>query len=142
LSRSFQEPLPRREVIVLVEDVDKALMKALQYARDLGPDAACAIHVDVDPQQTDRLWAMWDAHRIDFPLEVVDAPDRDLVSAVQRAVGRHRRDDTDTTVLVPKRIYRSVWSRILHDRSSRDVFHALEHLGHVHQAVVPYRLRR
>lgn len=142
LSQSLQHPLPRRQVLVLVEDVDKALMGALQYARDLAPDAARAIHINIDPEQAERVRRLWDLHQIDFPLEVIDAPDRDLLSAVQAAVRRHQRDDTDTTVLVPKRVYRSAWSRLLHDQSAREVFHAIEHLEHVHQAVVPYYLRR
>ena len=49
------------------------------------------------------------------PLEVVDAPDRNLLATTQATIAELVRPDTEVTVLVPKRRYATLWRRVLHD---------------------------
>ena len=57
------------------------------------------------------------------PLEVVDAPDRNLLATTQATIAELVRPDTEVTVLVPKRRYATLWRRI--DNSSAGLVRAL-----------------
>jgi putative oxidoreductase len=94
-------PRPRHEVIVLLDDLDKAAARALGYARTLRPLAVTALHVAVDPDHARALAEQWARLGLDVPLEVISCPDRDLPSAVRQALTERMRPDTAVTVLIP-----------------------------------------
>ncbi|HEY6706467.1 MAG TPA: hypothetical protein VJB61_02610 [Actinomycetota bacterium] len=102
-SQRLAPPKPRHEVVVLIEDLDQAALSALQYARQLNPLTITALHVAVDPDHARELGRLWAKVHIPFPLELVDAPDRNLLAAVEEAVAERVRSDTEVTVLVPRR---------------------------------------
>jgi hypothetical protein len=76
------------------------------------------------------------------PLEVVDAPDRNLLATTQATIAELVRPDTEVTVLVPKRRYATLWRRVLHDNSSAGLVRALGDLDGVNVTIVPFRLGR
>jgi amino acid transporter len=135
-------PKPRHEVIVLVEDLDRATIGALQYARQLNPLSITAVHVAIDPDHARELAALWSKVHIPIPLEVVDAPDRNLLAAVEETVLELVRPDTEVTVLIPKRTFNSLWRRVLHDRTAEGVFKVLGAMDNVNVTIVPFRLGR
>ena len=49
-------------------------------------------------------------------------------------------DDTQLTVLVPRREYTKLWHRLLHDRSSNAIAAALDEVPHCNVTIVPYQL--
>src|SRR6266567_3034094 len=77
-SQRLAPPKPRHEVVVLLEDLDRAAIGALQYARQLNPLHITAIHVALDPDHARRLAGLWARINLPVPLEVVDCPDRNL----------------------------------------------------------------
>src|SRR6266699_2383529 len=79
-------PRPRHEVIVLLDDLDKAAARALGYARTLRPLSVTALHVAVDPVHARGLAEQWAQLGLDVPLEIVSCPDRDLPGAVRQAL--------------------------------------------------------
>ena len=135
-------PKPRHEVVVLIEDLDQAALVALQYARQLNPLHLIALHVAVDPDRARELCALWTRVRIPVPLEVVDAPGRNLLATARAAVEELVRSDTEVTVVVPKRSFTGFWRRLLHDNSSAGLFKALGSLDGVNVTIVPFRLGR
>jgi len=135
-------PKPRHEVVVLIEDLDQAALAALQYARQLNPLHLIALHVAVDPDRARELCALWTRVRIPVPLEVVDAPGRNLLATARAAVEELVRSDTEVTVVVPKRSFTGFWRRLLHDNSSAGLFKALGSLDGVNVTIVPFRLGR
>jgi amino acid transporter len=139
-SQRLAPPKPRHEVVVLVEDLDRATLGGLQYARQLNPLSITAVHIAVDPDHARELAQLWTKVHIPIPLEVVDSPDRNLLAAVEETVAELVRPDTEVTVLVPKRGYSKFWHRILHDRTALGVFKVLGEMDNVNVTIVPFRL--
>src|SRR6266511_3202761 len=117
-SQRLAPPKPRHEVVVLVEDLDQATLAALQYARQLNPLSITAVHIAIDPDHARELSHLWSKVQIPVPLEVVDAPDRNLLATVEETVAERVRPDTEVSVLLPKRSFSNFWNRILHDRTA------------------------
>src|SRR6266496_4341041 len=117
-SQRLAPPKPRHEVVVLVENLDQATLAALQYARQLNPLTVTAVHIAIDPDHARELSALWARVNIPIPLEVVDAPDRNLLATVEETVAERVRPDTEVSVLIPKRSFSKFWHRILHDRTA------------------------
>ena len=69
-------------VVVLVDRLDLATARALQYARTLTPDDLRAVHFDIASQAARKLEEEWG--RLGFssiPLDIVECPDRRLSRA-------------------------------------------------------------
>ena len=136
-------PKPRHEVVVFMEGLDRASLGALQYATELRPLAITALHVAVDPDAARRLAKLWAKVQIPIPLEVVDCPDRNLLACTERDIHERIRDDTEITVLVPRRRFANRWHQLLlHDRTSTGLVRVLDDLNNVNVTIVPFRLGR
>jgi len=141
-SHRLAPPKPRHEVVVLVEDLDRATIGALQYARQLNPLSITAVHIAIDPDHARELATLWSKVHLPIPLEIVDAPDRNLLATVEEVVAELVRPDTEVSVLIPKRTFSSAWRRVLHDRTAEGVFKVLGEMDNVNVTIVPFRLGR
>jgi hypothetical protein len=138
-SRRLAPPKPRHEVLVLTQDLDRALLAALRYARQLSPLAITATHIAVDPDHARELTRLWARSNIPVALEVVDSPDRNLIAAWEATVTDRLRPDTAVSVVLPDRSYSSLWYRILRgDRTAQAVSRALSSRD-VALSVVPFQ---
>jgi len=134
-------PRPRHEVVVLIEGLDRASLGALQYATELRPLSITALHVAVDPDRARWLCKLWAKVRIPIPLEVVDCPDRNLLATTERDLHERVREDTEISVLVPRRRFASRWHQlVLHDRTSAGLVRVLGDLDNVNVTIVPFQL--
>lgn len=147
LSRDAQQamsaPILRyHTVLVLIEKLDRSAALAMQYARALHPDDIKAVHIAVDRLTGRELsdeWAALPLSRI--PLEIVDCPDRRINRSVLEVVTEAASTgDTEVTVLIPRRVYPRFWHRLLHDRTSDSIAHALADVSHANVTFVPYRV--
>jgi Amino acid permease len=129
-------PKPRHEVLVLVDGLDRAVLQALQFARELNPLSLTALHVAADPAAASRLAELWAGLPLTVPLEVVHCPDRDLVDCATDAVAERVRSDTEVTVLLPRHGDRGGFRRLLHDQTGQHLFAALNRLAGVNVAIV------
>src|SRR6266540_2497153 len=141
-SQRLAPPKPRHEVVVLLEDLDRAAIGALQYARQLNPLHITAVHVALDPDHARRLAGLWARINLPVPLEVIDCPDRNLLGCAHQTIAELVRPDTEVTVLVPKRGFAKFWHRVLHDRSSTGLFKVLGNIDGVNVVIVPFRMGR
>jgi hypothetical protein len=137
------EPLLRRHVVVvLVDALDMATARAIQYARTLTPDDLRAVHFDVDDRATRRLEEEWNRLQLArLPLDIVVCPDRRLSrAAVELVAGAVADGDTECTVLLPRRGFHSAWQRLLHDRTADRLAEVLSQVPHVSATIVPFNL--
>jgi amino acid transporter len=134
--------LDRHVVLVLIDQLDLAAARAIQYARTLMPDELRAVHFVLDPQRAEELadeWRRLGLTRI--PLELRQCSDRLLdraaiaVTAEALADGR-----TEVSVLLPDRRYPGWWHRILHDRTAESIAEQVSRLAHANVTRVPYHL--
>ena len=129
-------------VVVLVDGLDAADARAIQYARTLMPEQLRAVHFDIDPWRTSGLVHDWSELGLSrFPLEIIECPDRRVArAAVELAAEIVADGDTELTVLVPRREYDKAWHRLLHDRSSTAISKALTHMPRCSVTIIPYHL--
>ncbi|MDP9464996.1 MAG: amino acid permease [Actinomycetota bacterium] len=129
-------------VVVLVDNLDAATARAIQYARTLQPDELRAVHFDLDSWKTSLLVKEWgDLGFSRFPLDIVECPDRRIPRAALELAAHTTGDhDTELTILIPRREYTKVWHRLLHDRSSDAIVAALSDTPHCNVTIVPYHL--
>jgi amino acid transporter len=136
-------PILRRHVVlVLVERLDRSTARALQYARTLAPDELRAVHIASDLDRSEELadeWARLGLSRL--TLELVDCPDRRLPQTLVEVVSEVLAGgDTEVSVLLPRRCYRRLWHRLLHDRTAERLAGAVAGLPHANVTFVPYHL--
>ena len=134
--------LSRHAVVVLVDRLDMATARALQYARTLHPDDLRAIHFTLDPIVSQTLEEEWRRLGLtDLPLDIQECEDRRLTRAALELAAETVADrKTELTILLPRRIFASGLSRVLHDNTADHIATAVGHLEHVNATVVPYQL--
>ncbi len=142
-SQACEAPVLRHHVVVvLVDRMDLATARAIQYARTLSPDHLRAVHFAVDPLDAATLEHDWSRLGLSrLPLDIIDCPDRRLSRAALELAAQITRDgDTELTVLLPRRGFAAGWRRLLHDRSADRIAAAVGHLPHVNATIVPFQL--
>ncbi len=134
--------LNRHSVIVLVDRLDMATARALQYARTLHPDELRAVHFAIDPRESAALEAEWSRLGLTrLPLDVVECEDRRLTRAALELAAEIVADgQTELTILLPRRGFAAGWQRVLHDATADHIADAVGQLAHVNATVVPYQL--
>ena len=131
--------LRRHVVVVLVDRLDAATARALQYARTLAPDDLRAVHFDIDTKAARELESEWSRLLARLPLDIIECPDRRLGRAALELVADATLDgDTECTVLLPRRSYARVWERFLHDRTADKIAAVLGQVPHVSATIVPF----
>jgi len=132
----------RHAVVVFIDRLDMAAVRAIQYARTITPDAVSAVHFDIDPLITSELVSTW--QRLGFgkvPLDVVSCYDRRLERAAKDVAWNALTDeDTELTVLIPRREHDRVWHRLIHDRTANVLSRSLAGLPHCNVTIVPFHI--
>jgi amino acid transporter len=138
-----EAPILRRHVVVvLVDRLDMATARAIQYARTLTPDDLRAVHFDIDSKEAREVEDEWGRLGLSrLPLDIIECPDRRLGRAAIELVADATLDgDTECTVLLPRRGYARVWQRFLHDRTADKIAAVLSQVPHVSATIIPYNL--
>jgi amino acid transporter len=137
-----QPVLRRHVVLVFVARLDQSTARAIQYARTLMPDEMRAVHIAWDRTAAGRLaegWRKLGLSRV--PLELVDCPDRRVARGALEVVAREVADGkTEVTVLLPHRLYKRFWHRLLHDNTGDEIADAVTKLEHANVTMVPYQM--
>lgn len=84
---------PRHRIVVLVDQLDLAAVRAIRSARSLRRGHLYAAHIVIDPARAAALQRSWVERGLaeTVPLRLVDCPDRRLVrAAVELAHGLSR----------------------------------------------------
>jgi amino acid transporter len=132
-------------VLVLIGDVHRGVVRAIQYARTLAPTAAVrAVYVETDPAQTSRLEDKWARWGLGVPLVVLTSPYRSLLRPLLDYIDhiQSRGDDQMVTVVLPEFLPRRWWQHILHNQTALLVKGALLFRRNLVVADVPYLLKR
>ncbi len=134
--------LTRHTVIVLVDRLDMATARALQYARTLHPDELRAVHFTLDSRVSAELESEWGRLGLTrLPLDVEECEDRRLTrAALEMAAETVADGQTELTILLPRRGFAAGWHRLLHDGTADEIAAAVAQLAHVNATVVPYQL--
>jgi len=112
--------LPVRTVTILfVGSVNAVSIRAARYVRSLAATETKAISFDLDPAATYELEQAWFDARLEIPLDIVEAPFRDLSVPMLEEVRRYSdREDTLVNVVVPELVVTKPWQLPLHNQTA------------------------
>lgn len=144
LSRDARPPRPRRNIVIIpIGGVNRAVVRAVDYARSRGGDVR-AVLVDVDKEETalvEMKWAQWGCG---VPLIVLPSPYRSILGALLHYIEEHLEKDPDCwiTVVVPEILPARWWQNILHNQRALLLKAALLFKDRVVLTDVPFHLTR
>lgn len=132
--------LTRHVVFVLVDRLDLATARAVQYAKTLSVDEVRAVHFVIDSVRAQALSQRWIRLGMrNLPLELVECPDRRLVRCCLELASETAQDgQTEVTLLMPRRIYGRFSGLLLHDQTAERLSSAVSRLEHVNATIVPF----
>ena len=130
-------------VLVLVGDLHRGVVRAVQYAQTLSP-AAKAVFVETDPERTRRLEEKWGRSGMGIPLVVLSSPYRSLLKPLLDYVDHIHASDPHrvVTIILPEFIPARWWQQMLHNQTALLVKGALLFRNNVVVTDVPYLLKR
>ena len=127
---------------VLVSDVNAASVRALNYAQSLDADDIRAVFFTTQPEEAHVLREAWHAAGITVPLEVLEAPYRDIGEPLLRYVRELTSDpEVAVNVVMPELVLHG-WRRILHNQRAVYIKRLLLFESRVILTSVPYQLFR
>jgi amino acid transporter len=141
----FVPPPPMTNtVLVLVGDLHKGVVRAVQYAQTLSPSAK-AVYVETDPERTRRLEERWGKWGLGAPLIVLNSPYRSLLGPLMDYIEQLQRQGGDNqvvTIVLPEFIPARWWQQILHNQTALLIKGQLLFRRNVVVTDVPHHLRR
>jgi hypothetical protein len=138
-------PVFQHTVLVLIGDVHRGVVRAVQYARTLAPTAAVrAVYVETDPARTGRLEDKWGKWGLGVPLVVLTSPYRSLLRPLLDYLDQiqSRSGEQMVTIVLPEFLPRHWWQHVLHNQTALLVKGALLFRRNTVVADVPYLLKR
>jgi len=132
----------RMAVLVFVSSVGAPTIRAVNYARSLDATETRAIYFDLDPEQAHRLEDEWFEARMDVPLDIVEAPFRDLTTPMLDEIRRFTaRPDTVVNVVLPELVVRKARHLLLHNQNALFIKRLLLFEERAVLTSVPFALR-
>jgi amino acid transporter len=128
--------------IILVNRLQKPVVKAIDYALAARHQKTIAVHIGVAKDDTGPLEDDWRAHEIPIPLVIVDSPYRNYAAPLAEFI-RHYREthgSSVVTVYLPQYIVGHWWESLLHNRRSRRIAQQLMLVHGVSITLVPWLL--
>jgi amino acid transporter len=126
---------------ILVSGVHGASLRAVNYARTLQLEDVRAVFFAFDSTEARRMRDDWQRQEIGIPLEIVEAPFRDLGDPLLAYLRALTGDgQTVVSVIMPELVV-SGWRRLLHNQRALYVKRLLLFEPRVILSSVPYQLR-
>jgi len=144
LTRDTRPPRPRRNLVIIpIGAVNKAVIRAVDYARSRGGEVR-ALLVDVNPEETplvEMKWAQWGCG---VPLIVIPSPYRSVLGSLLDYIEDHLKKDPECwiTVVLPEILPAHWWQNVLHGQRALLLKGALLFKDRVVVTDVPYHMTR
>ena len=131
------------KVLVPVGGVQRAVVRALDYARTLSNDVR-GIYIDVDPAATEQIRRDWDKWGRGVPLVVLPSPYRSLMEPMLEYIEKldAERSDDYITVVLPEFVPARWWHHLFHNQRALLIKGALLFKPNTIVTSVPFHLNR
>jgi amino acid transporter len=138
-----RQPPATHTVLVLVGDVHRGMLSALDYAQALSRSAR-AVYVEIDPELTRRLEDRWGKYGSGIPLVVLRSPYRTVVGAFLEYLDHLQEmvPNQVITIILPEFVPARWWQHLLHNQTALLIKGALLFRKGVIVTNVPYHLER
>ena len=141
LAQDGEAPLPKRAVCrLLVSGAHAASMRAVNYATTLGLADTKALFFAFEHDEAARLRTEWAEHGLRIPLEIEEAPFRDIGDPLLRALRAITSDPGAVAVVIMPELIFSGPQRLLHNQRALYIKRLLLFEPRVILTSVPYRL--
>jgi amino acid transporter len=130
-------------VIVPVDQINRAVLRTVAYARTLS-EQAVAVYVTDEREAGDAFRRQWEASVPDVQLTVVESPYRSLIQPLIAFIeGMDRTNPNQAvTVVLPEYVVKRVWHRALHNQLGVRLKNALRNRPNTVIVEVPYHFER
>jgi len=141
LTSQDAETLPTRAIArVLLSEVHASSVRAVNYARTLGLQDTKAVFFASDGDEAKRVARDWEREALGFPLEIVEAPFRDLGDPLRGYLrGLTADPDVAVSVVMPELVFNGV-RKLLHNQRALYIKRLLLFERRVFLSSVPYHL--
>ncbi len=133
----------RNRVIVPIESLNRASIRALKYARTIS-DHVVAFNVSIDIESGEKVKKNYAMLHTDIPLQVQYSPYRKimepLLEYIESEEYNYKKGDM-ITVILPEFVVEKFWQRILHNDSGRQLSGQLMKYKHIVVARMPLQLK-
>ena len=135
------ETAGRHVVLVPIGSIQRAVVKALRYARTLSTDVR-AVYVEIDPAGTSPLQQQWAAWGQNVELVVLSSPYRSLMEPLLEYIEQVQSADPNgyVTVILPEFVPHRLWQHLLHNQHALLIKGALLFKPNVVVTSVPFHL--
>lgn len=109
----------KHTVVIPVSGIHHGVLEALQYSISISSDVR-ACYVDLDPDATERIRALWEEWAPEVPFVVLKSPYRSIIEPILRYlddVEQMSHDDL-ITVVIPEFITSKWWHQLLHNHTA------------------------
>ncbi len=141
----YTEPAPhvtRHRVIMPVSGVHQGTLEGLRYARLLSHDVT-AVHVSIDPQETEKLQRKWNTWGDGVRLLILDSPYRLFIEPLLQYVDEilsKRQPNEVITIVVPQFVAGSLLENALHMNTAEMLRRELLNTPGIVITDVPYQV--
>lgn len=135
-------PISRHRVILLIGGVHRGSLAALRYARTLSEDIT-AVHVSVDPVETERIRSKWEIWGQGVRLVILESPYRLFLEPLLEYIDEIdalRQPNEMITIVVPEFMSRHPAAAVLHARTTDMLRRVLLYREEIVVTEVPYQV--
>ncbi len=133
-----------KHMIVIIRDLNKSSLKAINYARDMTGDRnVIAFCISTDKEFERQLKQKWKECKMTVPLIVKYSPYREVIAPLIKFIEseEHNSKAGDMiTVVLPQFIVNKTWKNIYHNQTAYVIRQKLLHDRHIAVVNVPYVL--
>ena len=141
----YVEPdrVPQHGVVVLVGGVNQSSLAAIRYARSVGAKDSVAVTVALDEEHAEKIRSEWERHHVQFPLEIIESPYRDLTGTVEDYLDEldQRWHHDYLSVVIAEFVLPHWYQGIFHNQSALALKLALKFRKDTVVVNVPFHLR-
>src|SRR5262245_11624279 len=136
-------PSGRHVLLVPIGGIQRAVVKALQYARTLSDDVR-AVYVEIDPAATQSIRGLWPQWGQKVELVVLESPFRSLMEPLLEYIEEVQARDPNgyVTVILPEFVPRRLWQHLLHNQHALLIKGALLFKPNIVVTSVPFHIGR
>ena len=139
-------PELRHTVLIIVGDLHRGVVRAVQYAKTLAAPtvAVRAVFVETDPAKTAKLEEKWTRYGLGVPLVILNSPCRSLLRPLVEYLDalQAQGDDHMVTVVIPEFLPSKWWQHVLHNQTALLIKGTLLFRKNTVVVDVPYLLKR
>jgi hypothetical protein len=144
LTDAVEPERPRHNTVVVpISGLQRAVVRALDYARTLSPDVR-AVYVDMDTPATQHLRREWCKWGRGTPLVVLASPFRSLLEPLIEYIEEidAEREDQYVTIVLPEFVPARWWHHLFHNQRALLIKGALLFKPNIVVTSVPFHLAR